>query len=63
MLLDVLSLPRLSQYEHGSSQMGLYLFHNVETLNERRGDADSNTKNLIDSGLLLKICKNVIQPN
>ena len=34
--------------------MGLCLFHNVETLNERRGDADTNTKNLIDSGLLLK---------
>ncbi|XP_050262455.1 probable disease resistance protein At4g27220 [Quercus robur] len=34
--------------------MGLRLFHNVDTLDEARGDADTFTKNLIDSGLLLK---------
>ena len=57
MLLDVLSLPRRSQYEHVSFVKvwdGLCLFHNVDTSNERRGDADTNTKNLIYSGLLSK---------
>ncbi|KAF3959905.1 hypothetical protein CMV_015328 [Castanea mollissima] len=34
--------------------MGLRLFHHVDTLDEARGDADTFTKNLIDSGLLLK---------
>ncbi|KAK7819439.1 disease resistance protein [Quercus suber] len=34
--------------------MGLRLFHNVDTLDEARGDANTFTKNLIDSGLLLK---------
>ncbi|XP_075672655.1 putative disease resistance protein At4g27220 [Castanea sativa] len=34
--------------------MGLRLFHHVDTLDEARGDADTFTKNLIDSGLLLR---------
>ncbi|KAF3950544.1 hypothetical protein CMV_023721 [Castanea mollissima] len=34
--------------------MGLCLFHNVYTLDEARGDADTFTKNLINSRLLLK---------
>ena len=34
--------------------MGLRLFHNIDTLYEARGDADTFTKNLIDSGLLLR---------
>nr|POE60633.1 putative disease resistance protein [Quercus suber] len=34
--------------------MGLRLFHHVDTLDEARGDADTFTKNLIDSGLLLE---------
>uniref|UniRef100_A0A2N9EA06 RRM domain-containing protein n=2 Tax=Fagus sylvatica TaxID=28930 RepID=A0A2N9EA06_FAGSY len=34
--------------------MGLRLFQNVDTLDEARGDADTFTKNLIDSALLLR---------
>ncbi|KAM4087911.1 hypothetical protein ACB094_07G031600 [Castanea mollissima] len=35
-------------------RMGLRLFHNVDTLDEERLDADNLTNNLIDSGLLLE---------
>ena len=57
LLLDVLSLSRRSQYQQGSFGEvwdGTALVSYVDTLDEARGDVDTSTKNLIDSGLLLK---------